>query len=200
MEAAAVILKRGEGSYRMSIRNNIRGLWSGAIDRDQFEGSMITTIDGGLHSAFAEGAKECDITEEDYTDKEERAIQDAVTSEIEHLDALADDIEANSRANKGKLDPLNQRAEAWILRFQDMRNQGKVMACSDKKFKWVMGNTEHCATCAKLSGLVHRGSQWRDYVLPQNPPNSGLICQGWRCQCNLEMTDERASTRYPSVP
>jgi hypothetical protein len=195
-----VILKRTEASYRMSIRNNIRGLWSGAISRDQFEGSMITTIDGGLHDAFAEGAKECGITEEDYTDVEQRAIQEAVTSEIEHLDALIDDVQTNSRANKGKLEPLYQRAELWILRYMDMRNQGKVMACSDKKFKWVLGQTEHCATCAKLAGLVHRGSQWRDYVLPQNAPNDQLECGGWRCQCSLELTNERASTRYPSVP
>ena len=195
-----MILKRGEGSYRMSIRNNIRGLWSGAISRDQFEGSMITTIDGGLHDAFAEGAKECGITEEDYTDVEQRAIQEAVTSEIEHLDALIDDITANSRAKKGKLDPLYQRAEMWILRYMDMVNQGKVMACSDKKFKWVLGPTEHCSTCAKLAGLVKRGSFWRNYVLPQNPPNSQLICQGWKCACNLELTDERVTRRTPSVP
>lgn len=134
---------------------------------------------------------------DDYTDVEERAIQDAVKSEISHLDALIDDVVANSRANKGKLDPLYSRAEMWIARYMDIRNQGRVMACGDKKFKWVLGPTEHCNTCAKLAGQVRRGSYWRNYVLPQNPPNPGLICQGFRCQCALELTDERVTRGNP---
>jgi hypothetical protein len=74
------------------------------------------------------------------------------------------------------------------------------MACGDGKFKWVLGPTEHCTTCAKLEGLVKRGSWWRDNVLPQNPPNEKLECGGWRCQCNLEATDQRVSRRTPSLP
>ena len=197
-----MILKRTESSYRTSIRNNIRGLWSGAISRDQFEGSMITTIDGGLHDAFAEGAKECGITADDYTDVEERLIQDAVKGEIKQLDGLIDAVVAGSRANKGKLDPLYSRAEMWINRYMDIRNQGRVMACGDKKFKWRMGATEvHCRTCSRLNGQVRRGSFWRKYVLPQNPPNEQLECKGWHCLCFLELTNDPCTRGSPpSVP
>ena len=100
----------------------------------------------------------------------------------------------------GKLDPLMQRAELWALRYQDVKTRGRMMACGDQKFKWVLGPTEHCSTCAKLAGLVHRGSQWRNYVLPQNPPNEQLECGGWNCRCSLEPTTERASRRYPPLP
>ncbi len=195
-----MITKAGADTYRNAIRNYVRGLWSGAIDRDQFEQGMIVAIGDGLADAFARGAKECGIEPDDYTDVEQRAINDAVDREVEALDGFMQSIVDGSKANGGQLDPLFSRADMWILRYNDVMGRARVMACGDQKFKWVLGPTEHCSTCAKLAGLVHRGSQWRDYVLPQNPPNDQLECGGWNCQCSLEPTTERASRRYPPVP
>ena len=72
----------------------------------------------------------------------------------------------------------------------------------DPKLRWVLGPTKtHCRTCSKLSGKVKRASWWRDNVMPQQPPNESLECQGWKCGCVLEPTDEPLSRgRMPNVP
>lgn len=188
--------------YRSGIRSAIRGLWNGAIDRQQFTDVMTGVIDRGLRFAFAEGAKGCGITPDDYTEAETTALNDAILSEFSHTDSLADAVEAGSKANKGKLDPLFQRAEMWILRYQDVVNRGRVMACGDKKFKWAMGATEkHCRTCNALSGQVRRGSFWREHVLPQNPENPKLECKGYKCRCELQLTTDPVTRgRLPSLP
>jgi len=196
-----MIEKAGSSFYRMSIRNAIRGLWTGAIDRNQFFDIMGRTIEQGLKAAWAEGAKECGIKPGDYSDAEMQALRDAQATEEMHILQLSDAVEAGSKANKGKLTPLFQRSESWILRYQDVVNRAKTMACSDKKFKWELGPTEHCDTCARLAGQVRRGSFWRDHVLPQNPPNPKLECGGWNCKCVLSLTDEPSSRgRLPRTP
>src|SRR4030042_3603148 len=111
-----VMEKAGAGVYRMAIRNAIRGLWTGAMDREQFGDVMSLAIEQGLAAAFAEGAKNCGIKPGDYTEAETEALQDAITNELEHVSNLADAVQANSKANGGKIDPLFQRGEMWILR------------------------------------------------------------------------------------
>lgn len=193
--------KAGQATYRMSIRNAVRGLWTGAIDRGQFLEIMGLAIDQGLAAAFAEGAKECGITPDEYTDRELQALREAQSQEEMQVLPFAEDIMANSKANKGRLGPLFQRAEMWILRYKDLVNRGRTFACSDGKFRWDLGPTEHCRTCSALAGQVRRGSFWRERVLPQNAPNHLLECKGYRCQCTLEPTEEPVSRgRLPNLP
>jgi hypothetical protein len=174
------VQKAGQATYQMSIRNAVRGLWTGAFDRGQFLDLMGLAIDQGLAAAFAEGAKECGITAAEYTDAEQQALRDAMAAEEMQVLPFAEDIMANSRANGGRLGPLLQRAEMWILRYKDLVNRGRTLACSDGKFKWTLGPTEHCRTCAALAGQVRRGSFWQSHVLPQNAPNPKLECRGFR--------------------
>ena len=199
----AVIEKAGShaNDYRSRIRSAIRGLWTGVIDRSQFLDIMGLTIDRSLRFAWAEGAKDCGITPADYSPQEEQALRDAQAREEMYVPQLADAVEEGSKANKGKLTPLFQRSEAWILRYKDVVNRGRTMACGDKKYRWDLGPTEHCSTCAKLAGQVRRGSFWRTHVMPQMPPNEKLECQGWRWGCNLALTDEPVSRgRLPNLP
>ena len=195
MSGPLFIEKKGShaNDYRSGIRSAIRGLWSGAIDRAQFLDVMGGVIERGLGFAFAEGAKDCGIEPGDYTEAETKTLQDAIVSEFEHTAGLADAVEAGNKKAGGKLDTLNQRAEAWIIRYQDVSNRARVTACADQKYEWVYGPTEHCGTCSRLNGKVKRGSFWRDHVLPQNPPNDKLSCGGWRCQCQLKQTGARVS-------
>ena len=193
--------KAGQATYQMSIRNAVRGLWTGAFDRGQFLNLMGLAIDEGLAAAFAEGAKACGITPEEFTDTELQALREAQAQEEMQVLPFAEDIMANSRANGGRLGPLLQRAEMWILRYKDLVNRGRTLACSDGKFKWELGPTEHCRTCAALSGQVRRGSFWQSHVLPQNAPNPLLECKGYRCACELVATEEPVTRgRLPNLP
>ena len=85
----------------------------------------------------------------------------------------------------------------WAHRYTDVVNQAKVWFGKRKKvkLKWEMGATEeHCATCAALNGIVAYAEDWeRSGIHPQNPPNQALECGGWRCDCALVPTTERAT-------
>lgn len=196
-----MIQKAAAATHRMAIRNAVRGLWTGAMDRTQFFHVMGLAIDRGLAAAWAEGAKDCGITPNDYSDQEQQALRDAQAREDMYVPEFADAIEEGSKANGGKLTPLFQRSEAWILRYKDVVNRARTMACGDKKYRWDLGLAEHCSTCLKLNGQIRRGSFWRVRVLPQNPPNEKLECKGFRCQCTLVLTDEPVNRgRLPNLP
>ena len=193
----------GAANYRNGIRAAVRGLWLGAFDFYQFYDALDVTIRNGLTTAWYEGAAECGILPADLSPTERAAIAQAIAGELGHIDSFATEIEAGSKANGGKVGPLLARAEMWILRYQDVVNRAKVMACADQKLEWVLGLTkEHCSTCLKLTGKVKRASYWQQVgVRPQSPPNPLLECGGWACLCNLIITDAPMSKGpLPNLP
>ena len=189
--------------YRMGIRRAVRGLWSGAIDRQQFADAMSATIDRGQRYAFEDGARECGILPGELTEKELDRIQDAILYEMQWIEGFGQAIEDGSRANKGKLEPLFQRAEIWIGRYVGFMSEARTMACSDRKFRWTLGRTKNpCSSCVKLNGQVRRGSFWNDRgILPRVHGAEYLECHGFRCDCTLEPTQEPASRGpLPKLP
>ena len=191
-----------QANYTRRLRGAMTGYWNGSLTRDDFLQVMQVQVIDGLTAAYLEGAKAAGIASEDeLTDAEARELNDAIKQESTQLDNLADFIRDHNKAAGTKLtDLLAIKLDLWALRYADVAGRARITTGKDKKYKWVLGPTEHCTTCAKLANLVHRGSQWRNYVLPQNPPNEQLECGGWRCQCALVETSERASRRYPPVP
>lgn len=193
----------GASNYRNAIRAATRGLWVGALDYYQFWEAMEAAIHTGLTTASHEGAKECGILPADLSPSERAELVQTIASEYSHIDSFAMIIEESSKANGGKLGPLLAKAEAWILRYKDVVNHFKMLACGDQKLEWVLGATKkHCSSCLKLAGKVKRASQWeRAGVRPQNPPNPMLECDGWACQCTLVVTDAPMSKGpFPKLP
>ncbi len=189
-------------SYQNGLRSATRGLWNGVLDRTQFNSNIRATINTRLSQAWEEGAAECDILPEDFTQTEQAALGKAIQAELKALPDFADRVQKNSKAEGGKLTPLLDRINTlWVNRYRDIRNQAKVSACKDKKFRWKLGATEvHCSTCPRLDGKVKRGSEWgKSGIRPQNPPNKKLQCGGWNCLCELLPTNQPISRgRLPS--
>lgn len=178
----------GVEKYRSGIHYQVRGLWSGAFDRDQFESNMIVLVNDALAAAFAEGADENGIKPADYSDVEQQAINDAADSEADHIADLAAFVEAHNRASGGLLETAYQRVELWVNRYMDVVNRAKVLTGKDRKYRWDLGDTEHCTTCSNLAGQIRRASFWEAHVMPQSPPNDKLECGGWQCGCRLTET------------
>lgn len=173
------------------------------MTRDQFQAAMSLTIRRGIQFAWWEGAKACGIQPSELSPEETNAMQVAVFEEVSHISSFAQSIEEGSREEGGLLRVALRRAELWVERYQDVVQRAKVMACADRKLKWVYDpSKENCSTCAKLNGKVKRASYWEAAgIQPKNPPNPALRCGGWRCGCVLEPTDERASPGpLPNVP
>ncbi len=178
--------------YRTGLRSATRGLWNGTIDRRQFNSAMRGVIDRRLFQAWLEGAAECGIDAGDLTVDEQAELAEAIREEKTNLPEFADRIQENNKANSGKLTPLLDRINAlWVNRYRDLGNQAKALACKNKKLVWRLGPTEmHCSTCPRLNGKVKRGSEWaKSGIRPQNPPNKSIECGGWRCLCELNITN-----------
>ena len=196
----------GMGMYRSTIRSATRGLWSGAMDWEQFYELMLDTVRLGFEAAWHEGAAECGILPEDLTAEERQALQSATVQENGYIAGFADTIEEKSKANGGKLGPLLVRAELWVKRYNDLRNRAKEMACGDQKLKWKMHpEKEHCKSCLKLNGKVKRASVWRNNdVRPQHPTKlECMVGAGGPsvCGCEFVVTDEPCSRGpLPNLP
>jgi len=180
--------------YRRSLRDNVRGLWSGSIDYDQFWEAMTATIQRRLPQAWYEGAKDCGVLPADLSPEERMALQQAIVNEMGFITKFADDIMARSKVGGGKLQPLLTRVDRWAARYVDLQSRARLMACEDQKLMWTMGPTkEHCNSCLRLSNKVKRASYWRRVnVYPQSPPNPNLECDGFGL-CQLLPTEERCS-------
>ena len=192
-------------NYRSFIRNSVRGLWNGTIDIYDFSSSMGIAIRNGLMVAFKEGAKESGIESEDLTEAELSAIDEMIANEISYVDNFGDAIEAGNKASGGKLSSFDWRVDLWASRYEEAKVLGKVMADSDKKYKWVMYAKEDCSSCIKLSGKVKRSSEWkRNDVYPRH--HSKLECMLDAngvpvCKCQLEETEEPCTRGpLPSLP
>jgi len=189
-------MSRAADNYYAGIRAATRGLWTGALSYDQFFDAMDATIRRGLPQAWHEGAQECGIAPSELSSAEKVGLQQAIVSELNYIDGFATAIEAGSKANGGKLEPLMSRADLWVARYNDVTNRARVKACADKKLMWVWNpRKEHCADCARLNGRVYRASTWDRYGLrPQSPD---LECKGFKCGCSFAPTDESCTPGRP---
>lgn len=184
-----------QAEFRRDIRGAVRGLWVGVLDIDQFYQAMRLSIDVRLRQAWAEGAEKCGIRMDELSPEEQMALEITIGNQMTHINDFGQAIIVGSKANKGKLTPLFQRAEMWINQWNSVVSQAQTMACGDKKLKWRLGATEeHCSTCPALDGKVKRASYWLKYgIQPQNAPNPAIECGGWKCLCYFEVTDEPQS-------
>jgi hypothetical protein len=191
------------GTFRAGIRASVRGLWNGALDEADFINAMRSAIERGLREAWITGAAECGIKPDELTQAEQFAMRQAINSQFAFLFGFATDIAENSRANGGKLGPLYQRAELWINQYNSVQGQAKLMACRDKKMIWTIDPTkDNCPSCLKLNQKVKRASFWAEReIRPQNAPNGKLECEGWKCGCSLDPTDDPLSKGpLPNLP
>ena len=184
-----------ESALRNGIRSSVRGMWSGVLSKADFASAMKSVISRQLQVAWAEGALECGIQADELSEDEVKARDAFISEQDGYVSDFDSAIREHDKISGGKLQPLFGRAEMWVNRYGDARNQAKVLACKDKKLVWVIGPTErHCRDCAKYDTRVYRGSTWGD-IRPQHP---SLACHGYRCKCRLDATDRRLTRGKPS--
>lgn len=186
-------------SYRLNLRNAVRGLWNGEMDYLLFYEQMQLSIDRGFTQAWTEGLAMAGIKPDEASDMELQTLRREIVNERIYIDGFANYIEANSKERSGKLEPLYQRAEFWINGYTRVLNLAYVMASGDKKLKWQLNPAEHCSSCKKLSGKIKRSSYWSKHgVYPKAWDK--LNCRQ-KCQCSLVETSEPLSRGpLPGLP
>jgi hypothetical protein len=189
-----------EAMFLRQLRTYCLKLFRGELGEFEWIDDMSTTIADQIGKAWREGAAAVDVSPADFTDEDIEELNKIIASEYNYVLALGSDILA-LRLMGGMLEEYRTkfagRIEVWAHRYTDVVNQAKVWFGKRKKvkLKWEMGATEeHCATCAALDGIVAYAEDWeRSGIHPQNPPNRALECGGWRCDCSLVPTTERAT-------
>jgi len=187
---------RAQRDYHRGIRAAFRGFWVGVFDADAFIDTMVHTIRRGLRRAWTEGMKACGLKIEEISPSEQAKLEQIIAQEYMHLLSVAAWLDGQTKAQGKKLAPLLSRADLWINRYNEVVSIAKTMACGDKKFKWILGPTEHCKSCAGFHGRVYRGSVWA--ANGAHPQSRLLCCRGYRCQCQLvPTTDKITPGRFP---
>jgi len=181
-------------SFGKAIQEIGRGLWRGGSKARAIE-AFESVLVRGLDEAWAKGALECGVKTDERTDEEQEKLNSIIKQNLAFAPALADWIKANSKAKKVKFAVIATRLFMWEQRYDETVSQAKLMACANKKLKWVLGPTEHCDDCLAAAGRVHRGSVWDKNGWATQSEN--LQCTGRRCQCSLEVTDEPLTRGRP---
>jgi hypothetical protein len=192
----ALMKRKSINRYRAGLRAAMRGLWSGAFDRDEFFVAMERTIRLRLTQAWAAGLRECGFRPEEMSDTEQDRLQDIIFEEIGFVEGVAAWIEKNNRAAGKKLGTVLRRAEMWVSKYEQVRSIAQSIACADRKLKWVWNPAkDHCGDCANYNGRVYRGSVWARWSI--EPKSRSLECGGLHCGCRFEQTDEPITSGRP---
>jgi len=179
----------GADIYRRAIRGAVRAWWKKLINVDEFAEMMWVAIESGLTRAWFTGAADCGIMPDELSMDEHVALAEAILREAEWIGGFASAIEESE-----KLTPMFKRSDIWIGRWEGVRSEARILACSDKKLEWVQGPSEEgCRDCSRLSGKVKRGSQWAASGYKPREHGGKISCQGYRCLCELVPTDKPMS-------
>lgn len=199
---------KNKADFRRAMRAAVRGLWQGYFDGFDFVDQFRAALTRGLTQAWHAGAAECGIKPDEFSDDETRALNNLIYGQLPYAPGFANEIitererQAEEGAVAGTLAKYFNRVDVWVNRYDEAKNQARVMACADKKLRWTLGRAEHCSSCVKLDGKVKRASYWYDNgIIPRVLGAPYLECRGYRCQCSLVPTDEPLSKGpLPKLP
>lgn len=187
-------------AYAASVRASFRGLWSGQLDNLSFADAMFSAIHRGFEQAFAEGQKECGLLPDERSPEEQDKLNEIIGDNNQYVGGLATWLFDHSKAKGFKFSDVEYRAQLWINRYEEVKAIAQMMTCKDKKYQWRIDGGEHCRTCLKLNGRVHRASLWARKVTPR-VTDGRLACRGFNCKCQLLETDLPATKgRFPNLP
>ncbi len=194
------LIAKSMNDFRLNLRAQVRRYWAGEDERTDFIFNFYNAVDRGFNQAFRAGAAECGLKPDEFTSDIKDVLRQKINEQYSFVAGLADRI--MTRAAGGKLAQALGEIELWIARYGEILNLGKLLACADKKLKWVLGAAEHCSSCMKLAGKVKRASFWKaSGILPRVAGAEYLECKGYNCKCSLVVTDEPMTKgNLPALP
>ena len=173
----------------------VQKLWDKDLTETQFKEQLAEVVRIQLTNAYNAAWYDA-IGEEDIPDYLDTDLQEAIKKQIEFIDEYYNDI-IRDRALGIGLIALFARADLWGVRGQEGYNNAMGLIgvednAAPNNLIWIEGDTvDKCETCLSLDGIVAPASLWQELgVHPQMGDNPRLECHGWRCQCQLIVTDK----------
>lgn len=175
---------------------NFYDLIQGAIDSDINRRRFGTVARAQLRNygtqAYKDGLEFNGVVGEDLSSADLSAITDWLAETSEYVTNFADDVFDGGVSEA----QIRTHVDMWANKsLRDIFNRGVLAADADAMMQWHYDPAkEHCDSCKKLHGQIHRMSAWvsRDLV----PGSSELECKGFFCGCELRRTNKRASGSF----
>lgn len=190
-------------NFQASIRAACRGLFLSELTTLDFADAFYSALRRGFTQAWYDGMKECGLQADEITQEETKQLGLMIGDNFQYVAGLADWIYQHSKANGGSWESVASRSKAWINRYEEVKNVAMSLACKNRKLVWRLGvvKTEHCRSCIKLSGRIHRASVWATHNVYPRATNGTLKCGGFHCGCGFVETDQPATRgRFPNLP
>lgn len=157
-----------------------------SLPESEFENELIDLLVQQGARAYLDGLRAGGVWQFSEDGSDEVAIQDFVTSQLDYVAGLADQIYNEDLDESAARD----RAAMWVGKsVQPLFLRGLAKANSGQKLRWVIGPTErHCPDCSRLHNQVHTVQDWLDseYWIQAD----SLDCQGFNCLCRFVKTNE----------
>jgi hypothetical protein len=177
--------------YDQALTRNVVDLYNGQMSESEFVDDLARLIDEQFTRAFNEGMRNNDLDPaKDMTDAWESLLQDRKLTEFDYVDNFASQI-VQAAKDGADIGPFKDRASLWAHRYDEVVSWSQIVTRPDDRYKWVVGPTEHCDTCAMLNGIVATGKDWLESGY--RPQGDMLICKGFNCQCEWVYTEEKAT-------
>jgi len=195
-EPPAILAEQaGAAAYAKDIRGIARAVWQNLPIYAY--ATMWDVVGLGITAAWRQGAATCGISEDELSLEEKTRRDEIITEQRSYVPGFLDWVYAHRRDGPDKLlwRQILPRTVLWANAWNKAQNISMTMACGNQKLMWVLGPTkEHCHDCSRLDGKVKRASQWE--ASGWQPQGSMLTCGGWRCLCDLVITDAPLSKGY----
>lgn len=196
------MLDKSLSAFRKSVLAVSRGIWQGKLDLLSGADALFSAINRGYNQAWIDGAKSCGIKPDERTQEETDELNRLIGDNSQYVGRYVEWIQEHNKASGSSWEMIKSRAELWVNRYNEVLAKAQTMACQNKKLRWQLGKCkEHCRSCLKLNGRVHRASLWAEKNIYPRATTGILACNGYRCCCEFVETDEPATKgRFPKLP
>lgn len=180
-------------SFEVALTKFCTQAWAGRMDKVDFQRAARALIKQSAPEVYIEGMIEGGMADEAeareaMTEADNAAIRDYVSSQSKFVNAFAADVLAvrEAESKPAAQEMIFSRCKTWAQSLAALGARGHAAADANKMGTWKFGDTDHCATCAKLDGKRHRLSWFveRGYI-PREPGSVTLECHGFNCQCKI---------------
>ena len=142
--------------------------------------------------AYKDGLEFGGVVGEDLSNEDLSAVTTWLAEQSEYVTNFANRVFAGEVAES----QIAVHVDMWANKsLRDIYNLGVLAADANAMYQWHYDPAkEHCDTCKRLHGQIHRMSAWTERGLL--PGSSELECGGWFCGCELERTNRRAAGSF----
>ncbi len=161
----------------------------GLISKGAMRAMLKTELVANGRRALIDGMRDGGIELPEITKNEENLLGKWRAQQLPLINKFADSVFKEDQTDAR----LRNRAQMWVNKsINPLYYEGLAIANKEQNFMWIMDPIkEHCSTCLRLNGQVHKMKDWiASTFVPQSPT---LECKGYNCGCKLILTDQKAS-------